>query len=361
MTSVHTPADTRIAYRECASLAEAGYDVVLIAPGTARLPPGVRLRSLPVPANRLARMTQTMWRVYRAALDERADIYHFHDPELIFVGLLLKMRGARVIFDVHEDIPSDIADKRWIPRALRPPVGAAVATVLKVLHARYNAIVTATPTIARHFPDGHTVVICNYPRIEELAPPASAAFEQRPSNAVYLGNITELRGIVELMQAYDRPEMPAQSRLILAGEFEDAELSRRIKAMPGWQRVDFLGWCDRSRVADALSRARVGLVTLRPARNFEDALPVKMFEYMGAGLPVIISKTIRAGRIVVDHDCGIAVDPMNPGEIARAIRFFVENPARAREMGERGRELVLERYQWFNEAQKLQRLYAAIA
>lgn len=362
MTSVHTPADTRIAHRECATLAEAGYEVVLIAPGQANgLPPGVRLRSLPLPRNRIERMTSTMWQLYRAALDENADYYHFHDPELIFVGLLLKMRGARVIFDVHEDIPKDIADKHWIPQPLRGPVGHLAVLALRMLHRRYSAIVTATPGIAERFPSQNTVVICNYPRLEEMQAGHGGQFSARPRQAVYLGNITELRGIIELLHAFDSPDITPEARLTLAGVFEDDGLAARVRAMPAWHKVDFLGWCERERVAQVLGGARLGLITLRPAKNFADSLPVKMFEYMAAGLPVVISETIRASAVVRENDCGIVVNPLDPRAIAQAVSYLIDNPDIAQAMGERGRRLVLERYQWVNEAQKLRTLYAQIA
>ncbi len=109
-----------------------------------------------------------MRRLLRAAIEEDADFYHFHDPELIFVGLLLKMRGARVIFDVHEDIPNDIADKHWIPRPLRAPSARWRNSALRMLHGRYSAVVAATPGIAKLFPDGNAVVVCNYPRLDEM-------------------------------------------------------------------------------------------------------------------------------------------------------------------------------------------------
>lgn len=362
LTSVHTPADTRIAFRECAALAEAGYQVVLIAPGSADgLPKGVRLRSLPLPRNRVERVTSTMQQLLRAAVDENADFYHFHDPELIFVGLLLKMRGARVIFDVHEDIPNDIADKHWIPRPLRAPVGVLAKFALRVLQRRYSAVVAATPGIAKLFPDGNAVVVCNYPRLDELQVPGAREFANRPRQAVYLGNITELRGIVELMDAFASPKMSDGIRLTLAGQFEDEMLEGRVRAMPAWPKADFLGWCNRADVARVLGQARVGLITLRPARNFTDSLPVKLFEYMAAGLPVVISETIRASEIVREFDCGLVVNPLDPDAIAEAISRIVDNPDLAQDMGRRGRNLVLERYQWINEAQKLRNLYARIA
>ena len=362
LTSVHTPSDTRICYRECATLAEAGYDVVLVAPGASpALPPGVRFRGVDLPRNRFDRMTRTVLAVYLAALGERADVYHFHDPELMGVGLLLRAAGARVVFDVHEDIPHDIADKVWIPGSLRPPVAAGATLVLRAMHRWYSAIVAATPAIARRFRHSRTVVVCNYPRIEELPAGSESDFAQRPRAAVYLGSITELRCIDELLAALDSPAFPPDARLLLAGTFEDAPLERRIKSNRAWNRVDFRGFTPRAQVGSILESARAGMLLFRPAANHDEALPTKLFEYLGAGLPVIISDTLRCSDLVREHDCGIVVNHADPDAIARAMAFLIDNPASAQAMGERGRRLVTERYQWKSEANKLTKLYAEIA
>src|SRR6185437_4142964 len=97
------------------------------------------------------RMTRTMFSIYRVALAERADIYHFHDPELMLLGLMLRLHGKEVIFDVHEDIPRDILDKPWIPRFLRRPTSFAAKAVLRVLQRGYSGIVAATPAIAENY------------------------------------------------------------------------------------------------------------------------------------------------------------------------------------------------------------------
>lgn len=363
LTSVHPPQDTRITFRECAALAGAGYEVVLVAAGNAeRLPPGVRFHGVPAAATRFQRMTRTMLDVYRAALSEDADVYHFHDPELFCVGLLLRARGKRVIFDVHEDIPQDILDKIWIPPIFRRPLSGLSVLALRALHALFSGVVAATPGIAKRFPERKTVVVRNYPELDEFPAPAiDNDFSQRPLSAVYLGAITELRGINEMLAAFASPFMHTRARLTLAGQFESEDLERRVASSPGWDRVDYIGWCSRARVSDVLGKCRVGLVTLRPAANFEDSLPVKLFEYMAAGLPVIISASIRSSEIVRQADCGVVVDPLDTEALARAITFLLENPEIAQAMGERGRRLVLERFQWTNEARKLTDLYRAIA
>jgi glycosyltransferase involved in cell wall biosynthesis len=362
MTSVHAAWDNRIAYRECGTLASAGYEVVLIAAGNAAeaLPAGVRLRSVPRPQNRLQRMTRTVWQVFRAALDERADVYHFHDPELMFVGIALRAAGAKVVFDVHEDIPQDIADKPWILPALRPPVAIASAAALRMLQPFYSAIVTATPAIARRFRRQRTVVVANYPRIDDL-PSVDRQTVDADASAIYLGTITALRCIEEMVRAMASPQLGEGVKLRLLGTFENAKLEERVRSLPGWKNVMYLGQRPRSEALQHLARARVGLLLFRAAANHDECLPTKLFEYLGAGLPVIISNTMQCSELVKEHGCGLVVDPRNVDEIAAAIRYCVDNPLHAQAMGERGRRLVIEQYHWGSEAQKLTNLYAEIA
>ncbi len=360
LTSAHPPGDTRITYRECATLARAGYDVVLIAAGniTQPLPPGVRLRTVPRPHGRFERMTRTVWSVFCAALSENADVYHFHDPELASAGLALRALGARVIFDVHEDIPKDIEDKEWIAPLLRKPLARACAAFLRVLQRAFSGIVTATPGIAQGFRAERTVVVCNYPRLDEFVH-APAAVDARQPAALYLGSITKLRCIEEMVRAMSSPAI-GSARLILAGTFEDDSLESEVRALPGWDRVDYRGQCSRAQVGEMLASARAGLLLFHAAANHEDCMPNKLFEYMAAGLPVVISNTMNCSRIILENQCGLVVNPRDTDAIAAAIAHLTENPALANAMGERGRRLVLERYQWNSEAKKLTQLYAQI-
>jgi glycosyltransferase involved in cell wall biosynthesis len=360
MTSVHDPNDTRITQKECATLASEGFDVALVAPGVAAaLPSGVRHHPVRLPRNRFERFTKTILAVYRAARDERADVYHFHDPELIAAGLALRLGGARVVFDVHEDVPRDIETKPWLPVPLRPIASAVAAVVLRGTQRCFDGIVSATPSIASGFDHPKSIVVRNYPRLDELVcGDQRGAFEMRPKAAIYLGSIGVLRGVEQSVAAMADPSMAADARLVLAGSFESEALRAEIEAIPGWERVQAIGKVSRKAIPSLLAATRVGLVVFQPAPNHERAMPTKFFEYMAAGLPVIASSWLREYREIVErYECGILVDSRDSAQIAAAMCRLFENPGEAQAMGERGRQAVLGRFEWASEARNLVALY----
>ena len=165
LTSAHEVDDSRILRRECASLVRAGHDVAIIA----GQPPSEPVEQVPVVGvgacrNRLDRMTRIAWRVLRAAWRERADVCHLHDPELLWVGLLLKLGGCRIVYDVHEDLPKQMMSKTWIPPWARWPLSVVVNATERICAAVFDAVVAATPSIAERFPAAKTVVVQNFPR-----------------------------------------------------------------------------------------------------------------------------------------------------------------------------------------------------
>jgi hypothetical protein len=151
------------------------------------------------------------------------------------------------------------------------------------------------------------------------------------------------------------------ARLIFAGRFSPQELESEMQRAPGWDRVEFVGWKNREEMARLLSRSRAGLVTLHPTPAYLEAWPVKLFEYMAAGIPVIASDFPLWRRIVEEARCGLLVDPQEPQAIAGAIRWILEHPVEAEAMGIRGREAVNRSYNWSREAQRLLDFYAKMA
>ena len=101
-------------------------------------------------------------------------------------------------------------------------------------------------------------------------------------------------------------------------------------------------------------------MTLFPTPNYVDALPIKLFEYMAAGMPVIASDFPVWREIVDDAGCGLLVDPRDPAAIAAAVNELMADEPRMRALGESGKQAVLNKYSWAAEADKLVKLYATL-
>ncbi len=361
--SNHEGLDTRIALKECVSLASAGYDTHLVITATAAevakaAANGVTIHPLPQASGRFSRMLGHAWRCYRAASEVRAAVYHFHDPELIPYGMLFRLRGRHVIYDVHEDYPRDILDKYWLPRWIRKPVSAAISA-LEYLGARwFFGIAAATPVIAQRFRQitSSTVNINNYPWPSELVPPEIPV--RRKSQVCYVGDITRLRGLRAIVEAL--PLVP-DFTFVLCGQFSEPGFEAELRAQPGWQQVRFLGKVDREQARLVMAESIAGVVTFLPIRSHLDAQPNKLFEYMSAELPVIASDFPLWREIVVGTGAGVCIDPQAPAAIAAAMLALRDDPAGAEDMGKAGRQAVLSTYNWPNEAAKLVQFYRGFA
>jgi len=358
-TSVHAWNDSRIFWKYCRSLAARAFDVHLVAPQAPDGPrDGVQFHSVTWPAGgRLCRMTLGAWRVYWAARRLDGDIYHFHDPELIPFGLLLKWQGKVVVYDVHEDVPEDILRRHWIPGPLRKTISVVFRIFENWAARRFSVVAAATPFIRDRFraADAQAVAIRNYPPRDDLS--AIDTDAARTERAIcYVGGISEDRGIVEAVLASAR----ADARLYLAGRYFTSELRARLECLEEWQNVTDLGFLDREGVAGVLARSAAGLVTLHATPKFIHALPVKMFEYMAAGLPVIASDFPEWRDIIEGNGCGLCVDPTNPDAIAGAIRYVLDNPEEARKMGARGRKAAATKYCWESEFATVLSIYGKL-
>lgn len=361
LSSAHGGLDVRIFHKECASLAAAGYDTHLVIAASAQEVAtaqafGVTVHALQAPVGRFSRMVRQAWRCYAIGRRLDADIYHFHDAELIPYGILLALSGKKVVYDVHEDVPQDILTKEWIAPWIRKTVSWAMRA-LEYLCARFFfSVATATPFIAQRFKKitPRTVDINNYPMLGELAA-GVVDWTVKQNQVCYVGGIGRIRGILEVVQAMGL--VGSGARLLLGGTFSEPDVEAQVRGQAGWQQVDAMGWLDRVGVKAALGRSVAGLVTLHPTITYIDSLPVKMFEYMAAGVPVIASNFPLWREIVEGNDCGLCVDPLDPAAIANAIDYLVTHPKEAERMGRNGQRAVKEKYNWGMEEGKLLQFY----
>lgn len=358
LTTVHPRQDIRIFLKECSTLSRNGYNVnLIVADGKEdENKNGVSILGIDKPKNKLIRVFITPFKIVRKALGLKADLYHFHDPELIIAGLFLRLKGKKVIYDIHEDMPRQLfvqKNKLWIKRK-------AMEFFLDIFEnfaaKRFTGIVTATPFIGKRFSkiNKQTEVVNNYPILDELV--SKKANVLKKNQVSFVGGILRVRNILEMVRALEYGD----TKLNLCGIFPDQKLREETMKLAGWSNVIEHGFSSREEVSEVLGRSMAGLVLFKALPNHINSQPNKLFEYMSASLPVIISDFEYWKEILNRFHCGICVDPENPEEIAKAIKKIKDNPEQAIEMGRNARKAVEEVYNWSVEEKKLLGLYASI-
>src|SRR5690625_4750627 len=362
VTTVHSPTDTRVRMKELSTLgtlldAELWLFVQYGRGDEADPATNIRIIDTGRPRRlRVLRMTLGSWRMYRALKQARPTVVHFHDPELIPVGLLMKLDGCKVVYDVHEDVPRQLLSKAYIPLALRRPLAAVAEGLERVAAHVFDAIVPATPAIAKQFPAEKVTLVQNFPFPDELVVPNSSDHQSRRPDFAYVGAITRIRGIHEMIAAMEVLGR-SESRLRIGGNYSSEALKQETEAQPGWRFVDFIGFVDRPTMASLLGNVRAGLVLFHPLPNHTSAQPNKLFEYMATGLPIIASDFPLWREIVEGAGAGLLVDPLDPKAIAAAMAWILDHPEEAEEMGRRGQEAVRTKFNWAPEGEKLVALY----
>jgi len=360
LTSAHPAFDIRIFHKECRSIVQAGYDVTLIAPHVrSEVVEGVRIEPVRRAGSRLLRMIGTVGKVLWKALRLNADVYHFHDPELIPAGLLLRAFGKRVIYDVHEDVPRDILSKAYLPVWLRQPLSSFIELLERVACRRFSGLVTVTPTIEQRLRSyqKNTVLVRNFPRLEEFLD-SDRPWTARQSAIAYVGVIHNDRGIREMVRAMGMLPELLDARLLLASNAFPKDIEEELALDPGWSRIDNRGRLTRGEIVALLAQARAGLVLFHPEPNHVPAMPHKLFEYMAAGIPVIASNFPAWREIILENRCGILVNPLDTAAIAEAIEFILTHAQEAEQMGLRGRLAAKAKYSWQTEEQQLLEFYS---
>jgi len=357
LATTHRPGDPRIFQKECRTLAAAGYEVVYIVPGDKdEVVDGVQIRTVPVPRSGKERMTSTVHAVYKKALEEGPEaVMHFHDSDFLLAGFWLKRSGWCVVYDSHEDTPKQMQYQHWIPKILRPVASAYFAALEHRAGQRFDGIIAAEPSNSLRYPRSKTVIVRNYPLLDELVVSDALPYRERPNRIVYVGSLTRVRGIDEMIRAVNGLPEAYGAELSLGGSFHPATLQHQV--LNGARSVRFLGYLGRSAVAELLARSRVGVVVMHPVQKHIEVLSTKKFEYMAAGLPVVVSDFPVWREIVHDAECGFVVNPLDADALRDKIRWLLDHPEEAEAMGQRGRAAVEAKYNWTPEGHRLLAFY----
>ncbi|MDO5735026.1 MAG: glycosyltransferase family 4 protein [Propionibacteriaceae bacterium] len=337
LSTLHPPRDNRIFNKECASLARAGVDQWLICAQEGDVvDQDVKTVGIGTASGVFQRLVTSQFKAWRALRRIRPDLVHVHDPELIpMVWLWKTLHRKTAIYDAHEDLVGQMDDKPYIPRPLHPLASFYARLLVAWADRGFEGIVTATPHIRSLYSNSNAAVVHNYPYLRDY--PVSDD-QHVPGRIVYVGMLSQGRQVDIMVKAVQQVE---GAQLVMAGK-ADPDIAELLAEHNGDGSTDYRGLIPATEVPALLATGSLGLVFLKPLRNYVDSLPTKLFEYMAAGIPSVVSDFPWLKNLLGEHDCCVFVDTSTPEPPAEAIRQLMTDPERSAEMGRRGRRAIEE-------------------
>jgi glycosyltransferase involved in cell wall biosynthesis len=153
--------------------------------------------------------------------------------------------------------------------------------------------------------------------------------EARPFTLIYVGNVVDWSGLDAMLAAL--PEVLATGlrlRVLILGDGLPsyvAALHQQVQDASLQDTVQFVGRVPNEQIGDWLSQADVGLAHFRPEPYRRYAFPLKVVEYMAAGLAIIGTQHTETEDILQRHHSGISV-AFDSHAIAQAVLRFAREP-----------------------------------
>lgn len=361
VTSAHPRYDVRIFHKECKSLANNDFDVTLLVNDNLSDEDidGVKVVSTQMkPSNRYERMVKSKKYLRVKMIEIDADVYHFHDPELLPEASWIKNKGKKVIFDFHEDVSQQILFKTWIPKLIRQMVSLLYKKYEKNIAKKLDAIITVTPKFVERLKqiNQNTMMITNYPILKEKVNNTKVI---KKKAICFAGGVTPQWNHENIIKAIEEID---EIEYILAGSGPQ-EYIEKLKSLEGWEKVRYLGRVPHEEVNRVYNESMIGISLLShdtQVGNEGTLGNTKIFEFMEAGLPVICTNNKLWKEIVEINECGKSINPGSITEIADTIIDIIKNPRLTHKMGINGRKAILNEYNWAMQEKKLIDLYMSI-
>ncbi len=360
-SSVHNWNDLRIYHKEALTICRlANTKLMGVANGfepeqiesleVMLLPAAVKGGSLDRILTRLGRQIH----ISRELLHNNYRVFHFHDPELIIVAWLAKLRGCKVIYDMHEDAMHMLKGRDWLPGFAAAFLGRMMRCLEWGSGLIFDELILAEKSYAKHAKGKKKSLVLNYPLPIQSKDP-SKRLPDESLKLVYVGSLTHARGIGDLIDAVVElagGEIPVQ--LFLFGDCCEATLREKIDRAEEYG-VQYQGWIPVLELIDEMSNYHVGVSPLHDLPNYRYSLPTKILDYFSFGLPVVSS---RLPAIVAEIGESSAIATYLAGDIKglkNAILSFIDEDKRqgavleARNIGAA--------YSWVSQAKVLEEIY----
>ena len=372
ITVTHQTFDTRIFRKECLSLIKAGYKVTLIAPhDREETVDGVKILPVLKWKSFLERIDKVPRTAIKLAQKLNADLYHFHDPELLPHMRAFAIRTkSKVVWDAHENYRDTIWQLNSLKIKPLSWLGARWFGQLELNAAKKNfaGVVTITEKMGRRYKrEGvNTCILANYADVAKFNYKGDIQLTEKPS-LISSGSHFRGRAAKEIASSFPIIRSKIDANLVFCGRFTEQELEQDVRSI--LQSFDPSGrnWKVEGAVSfdylinKAIPRAWAGLVLfdLNDPNN-RNGLPNRFFECWANGVPVIATRDTQVALLVEKYKGGIVIPENTPEAIANAFYKIASNPALRAEMSKNAFDAVKIKYNWDKNFKDLEAFYQNI-
>lgn len=377
ITTAHHPDDDRVFFKELRSLARHFDDVNFVSAYPEKVPadragvnfiPYRRVNegapSASIVAEGIKIKLGNMRALCAKALEVKADIYHCHEFESLMAAVRIKRKlGCKVIYDAHEMYSESFA-VRFPPR-VRPALIWAIQLYEKRMIRQCDFAIAATWKIQDYLAgvlgSDRVETLLNVPLPDLWGDVRPAPWDGGEVILCHDGHLNFDRGLKVMVQAAEMLSKRHRVKLRIIGDVFQAErtwLDRYVQERGLQGVIERTGWMDYHKVGQAIAACHVGLIGMQPTPNNIEAMPNKIFNYMYCGIPAVVPDfQVPICRIIREDQCGVIADTRSAQSLAAAIEPLLNDPGRARAMGQNAYNASRAKYIWPRMEERLTAVY----
>jgi glycosyltransferase involved in cell wall biosynthesis len=307
-----------------------------------------------------------LWSKIRAFVHIQRKMWSAGKPDCVYIRMHVAafpsviwalLRGVPVVQEVNGNF-ENMAMLYPRYRILAPLIKAVTIASLRLS----SALITVTPEL-RDWLLGLGVtckvhVVANGANTKRFQPGPRLNVSHDPY-VVFVGAMAPWHDIETMLAAVHRPEWPRDVKLTIVGDGPEATKVRA--AATADDRIQYCGRIAYGAVP-ALYAGALAALSPRTSRSSQHGFsPLKVYEALSCGTPVIVARFPGQTEVVEQHRCGLVIEPESAEHLAKAVGALWAEPHVAEEMGNRGRKAVVNEHSWQHRAATTRTILDAVS
>ncbi len=363
VTSMHEWNDDRIFERAAVGLVSLGHEVIFVAPADKDMESeGVFIKAIPR-RRRFKKHILSPREAFIRMKKVEADIYHFYNPNMMWLMRGWAKKGHAVFIDIHENYEARV-NSLPLPAGMRAIGVRCYRRLENWFCSYYNGVTVVTKTMATKLASSGTaiLVVDNVPYLKRLEQVQLAKNKDSRPTIITSGSHSEARNCMKAVEALPliAKEVP-DVKMKFVGRFQPASYEQdlinkanELGVSANFETEGMMPWLANFK---RISTAHVGCVFYNDNLNNRATLPNRLYEYMYVGLAVLGEDFPEVRNVLFKNQCGSVVNSQDSKDIADKAIHLIKNPAQLMDYSRNARKGILETHNFEKVLVELERFY----